>query len=146
MRKHEKIFKKEKPFKDQRGTINNYELPEKINLVAVIDSKKDCIRANHYHPIQEQKCILIKGKYISVTKDLLNENEGVQTRIINEGDLSVIPPNVAHTMIFLEDSLFLNLVNGEREHENYGITHTIPHILVDDEYKNELIKKYAQDN
>jgi dTDP-4-dehydrorhamnose 3,5-epimerase-like enzyme len=146
MREHEKIYKTENPFKDQRGTINNYELPEKINLVAVIDSIKGCIRANHYHPTQEQKCILIKGKYISVTKDLLNENEDVQTRIINQGDLSVIPPNVAHTMIFLEDSLFLNLVNGEREHENYGNTHTIPHVLVNDEYKNKLIKKYAQDN
>ena len=35
-------------------------------------------------------------------------------------------------MIFLEDSVLLNLVNGERAHKNYGITHTIPHKLVDE--------------
>ena len=34
-------------------------------------------------------------------------------------------------MVFLEDSVFLNLVNGEREHENYGMTHTLKFELVD---------------
>ena len=34
-------------------------------------------------------------------------------------------------MIFTKDTTFLNLVRGEREHDNYGITHTIKHIFVD---------------
>ena len=71
------------------------------------------MRGNHYHPIQTQKCLLIKGSYISITKDLSVNNSVVETRLIREGDLSTIPPYVAHTMIFLEDSIFLNLVNGE---------------------------------
>jgi len=100
------------------------------------------VRANHYHPIQEQKCLLIKGKYISVIKDLADPNAVVETNIINEGDLSVIKPNVAHTMVFLEDSIFLNLVRGEREHENYGITHTIPYTLVDEDMRKELVDNY----
>ena len=45
-------------------------------------------------------------------------------------------------MIFLEDSILLNLVNGEREHKNYGITHTIPDNLVDDRLFKNLIESY----
>ena len=128
---------------DSRGIISNYELSEPINLIGYIESKKGTVRANHYHPIQEQKCLLIKGQYISVTRNLYNKNSVIETRIINEGDLAVIKPNVAHTMVFTKNSIFLNLVNGERKHENYGITHTIPYELVSKNLKNELLDGYA---
>ena len=55
---------------DYRGKIENYNLSEKINLVATISSKPNTLRSNHYHPVQQQKCLLIKGKYISIYKDL----------------------------------------------------------------------------
>jgi len=132
-----------KEYVDSRGKILNYELTEPINLIGYIESKKGTVRANHYHPIQEQKCLLIKGKYISVIKDLSDPKANIQTRIINEGDIAVIQPNVAHTMVFLEDSIFLNLVRGEREHANYGITHTIPCILVDETFRQNLLNNYA---
>lgn len=127
---------------DDRGIIRNYELTEPINLIGYIESKKGTVRANHYHPIQEQKCLLIKGKYISVIKDLVNNDSIIETRIINPGDVAVIKPNVIHTMVFLEDSIFLNLVRGEREHENYGITHTIPFELVNEKFRVEILKNY----
>lgn len=130
-------------FKDDRGIISNYELSEPINLIGYIESKKSTIRANHYHPIQEQKCLLIKGQYISVTKNLYKNNAVLETRLINEGDLAVIKPNVAHTMVFTKDSVFLNLVNGERKHENYGITHTIPHELVSETFRDDLLEGYS---
>ena len=139
----EYIDKGGKGFIDSRGKIWNYELTEPINLIGYIESKPGTVRANHYHPIQEQKCLLIKGKYISVIKDLADPKAQIQTQIINEGDIAIIKPNVAHTMVFLEDSIFLNLVRGEREHENYGITHTIPYILVDDKFRQELINNYS---
>lgn len=131
-----------KEFVDARGRINNYELTEPINLIGYIESKKGTIRANHYHPIQEQKCLLVKGQYISVIKDLSIPNAQIETRVINEGDIAIIKPNVAHTMVFTEDSVFLNLVRGEREHENYGVTHTIPYKLVDDEMRDKLLASY----
>jgi len=127
---------------DDRGIIRNYELTEPINLIGYIESKKGTIRANHYHPIQEQKCLLIKGKYISVIKDLVKSDSIIETRIINPGDLAIIKPNVIHTMVFLEDSIFLNLVRGEREHENYGITHTIPFELVNEKFRDQILKNY----
>ena len=65
----ENVRNGEKEFIDKRGKISNHELPEPINLIGLIDSKKGTIRANHYHPIQEQKCLVTKGQFISVYQD-----------------------------------------------------------------------------
>ena len=135
----------EKEFIDKRGKISNHELPEPINLIGLIDSKKGTIRANHYHPIQEQKCLVTKGQFISVYQDLLNENSPKITHVVNQGQLIVTKPNTAHTMVFPQDTVFLNLVRGEREHDNYGVTHTVKHVLVDEKEKNLLLNCYKFD-
>jgi len=140
----QKVIKGSKEFDDERGSISNYELPEMINWIGLIFSKKGTLRANHYHPIQEQKCLLISGKYLSVYKDLSNSNGEIKEKIIEAKDLEVIQPNIAHTMIFLEDSVFINLVNGEREHENFG-KHTIPFNLVDDKDIDKYILKFKNE-
>ena len=129
-------------FQDKRGRISNHELTEPINLIGLIESKKGTIRANHYHPQQEQKCLFTKGQIIEVYQDIINPNSPKITQLVNEGELSIIKPNVAHAMVFTKDSTFLNLVRGERDHENYGITHTIKHVFVDDKEKNMLLKNY----
>ena len=129
-------------FIDERGKISNFDLPEPINMIGYIESKKGTMRANHYHPVQEQKCLLIKGQFISIYKDLVDEKSTKVTHVVNEGEMIVTQPNVAHTMIFTEDTIFLNLVRGEREHKNYGITHTIPYKFVDEEEKELLSSIY----
>ena len=138
----EQIFKGQNRFIDKRGLISNFELPEAINLIGYIESKKNTVRANHFHPVQEQKCLLVKGQFISVYKDLINKHTETVSHIVNEGDLIVTKPNVAHAMVFTKNSIFLNLVRGEREHKNYGITHTKPYVLVDNNLKKNLIKSY----
>jgi len=138
----ENVTKGQKEFIDERGKISNHELPEPINLIGYIESKQNTVRANHFHPIQEQKCLLVKGQFISIYKNLLSKNSQKVTHLVNEGDLIVTKPNVAHTMVFTKDSIFLNLVRGEREHENYGVTHTKKYILVKEEEKDLLIKVY----
>ncbi len=132
----------ENEFIDSRGKISNHELTEPINLIGLITSKKGTIRANHYHPQQEQKCLFTKGQIIEVFQDLLNPGSPKITQLVNEGQLSVIKPNVAHTMVFTKDTTFLNLVRGEREHDNYGITHTVKHDFVDDDEKKLLMNAY----
>jgi nucleoside-diphosphate-sugar epimerase len=132
-------------FIDSRGTISNHELTEPINLIGLIDSKKGTIRANHYHPQQEQKCLFTKGQIIEVFQDIINSNSPKITQVVNAGQLSIIKPNVAHTMVFTKDTTFLNLVRGERNHENYGITHTIKHSFVDEKEKNLLLESYKFD-
>ncbi len=129
-------------FKDKRGMISNYELTEPINLIGLIESKKGTLRANHYHPQQEQKCLFIQGQIIEIFQDIINPGAPKITQVVNAGQLSVIKPNVAHTMLFTKDTTFLNLVRGERDHENYGITHTIKHVFVDEKEKNLLLGCY----
>ena len=130
---------------DQRGKISNHELTEPINMIGLIDSKKGTIRANHFHPQQEQKCLFTKGQIIEVFQDILNPNSPKITQVVNQGQLSIIKPNVAHTMVFTKDTTFLNLVRGEREHKNYGITHTIRHSLVNEKEKDLLLGCYKFD-
>ena len=131
----EYTFKGVREFIDERGKISNYDLPEPINMIGYIESKKGSMRANHFHPVQEQKCLIIKGQFISIYKDLVDDKSVKVTHVVNEGDMIVTQPNVAHTMVFTKDTIFLNLVRGEREHENYGITHTIPYKFVDESEK-----------
>ena len=130
---------------DKRGTISNHELTEPINLIGLIDSKRGTVRANHYHPQQEQKCLFTKGQIIEVFQDIINPNSPKITQVVNAGELSVIKPNVAHAMVFSQDTTFLNLVRGERDHDNYGITHTIKHIFVDEKEKDLLLSCYKFD-
>ena len=132
-------------FIDNRGVISNHELTEPINLIGMIESKKGTIRANHYHPQQEQKCLFTKGQIIEIFQDIINPNAPKVTQVVNAGQLSVIKPNVAHTMVFTKDTTFLNLVRGERDHENYGITHTVRHLFVDEKEKNLLLECYKFD-
>jgi len=129
-------------FIDSRGKISNYELTEPINLIGLIDSKKGTIRANHFHPQQEQKCLFTKGQIIEIFKDILNPNSPKITQVVNAGQLSIIKPNVAHTMVFTKDTTFLNLVRGDRDHENYGISHTIRHMFVDEAERDLLMSSY----
>ena len=58
-------------------------------MIWYIESKKGTIRANHYHPVQEQKCLLIKGQFISVYKDVVDNNSIKVTHVVNEGDMIV---------------------------------------------------------
>jgi nucleoside-diphosphate-sugar epimerase len=129
-------------FIDTRGKISNHELTEPINLIGLIDSKKGTIRANHYHPQQEQKCLFTKGQIIEIFQDILNPNAPKITQVVNAGQLSIIKPNVAHTMVFTKDTTFLNLVRGEREHDNYGVTHTIKHVFVNNKERDLLLGCY----
>jgi len=132
----------EKEYIDKRGKISNYELTEPINLIGLITSKKNTVRANHYHPIQEQKCLVTEGRFISVFKNLLDADQPIITHVVNKGHITVTKPNVAHAMVFSDNTTFLNLVRGEREHNNYGITHTIPYILVDEKLRKILLSGY----
>jgi len=132
-------------FIDNRGLISNYYMQEGIDMVGYVESKEGTVRGNHFHPVQTQKCILLTGQYISVTKDLLNEESVVETRLINAGEMSTIPPNVAHTMIFLKDSTFVNLVSGNRSHEKFNLTHTIKYNLVDEDLSLFLLQNYKSE-
>ena len=121
-----KITKIKPAFVDERGEITNIlEVP--IKHVAIITTKAGSIRGNHYHPKQIQHDYLVSGKYEYITKDL--ETGKVSSRMIEPMDFVITPPNTAHAMKFLEDSVFLTLTTGTRESERFK-EHTVKFNLV----------------
>ena len=100
----------------------------------MIESKKGTLRANHYHPQQEQKCLFTKGQIIEIFQDIINPHSPKITQVVNAGQLSIIN-QMLHTRWFLQKIQLLNLVRGERDQDNYGITHTIKHVFVDERKK-----------
>ena len=48
-------------------------------------------------------------------------------------------------MVFSKDTIFLKLLRGERDHENYGITHTVKHNIVNEKEKELLLGCYKFD-
>ena len=141
--KIERVIKTTNPFKDERGIIDNYDLEFPVNMANTITSKAGSVRANHYHPEQLQQVLLVSGKYISVYKDLTNPKSQIKHHLIQAGDLVVTPPIVAHTMIFLEDSIIINLVPGNRDHDKFGV-HTIKYELVPESEKERYIQMYKE--
>ena len=96
--------------------------------------QKGTVRANHYHPQQEQKCLFTKGQIIEVFQDIINPSAPKITQVVNEGSFRWLNL-MLHMQWFLQKIQLLNLVRGERDHENYGITHTVKHVFVDEKEK-----------
>ncbi len=133
------ILKPQVPFEDERGKMDYHILTESIDWIGTLITKKGSLRANHYHPEQEQKLLLISGKCVSIFKDLSKEDSEIKHQLVEPGDLVVTAANVAHAVVYLEDCVQINLVKGEREPDNYG-KHTITYELV----KKEEIEKYMK--
>jgi dTDP-4-dehydrorhamnose 3,5-epimerase-like enzyme len=108
--------------KDSRGQIVNI-LEEKkfahIADVLVIDSKKDTIRANHYHKKDSHYMYVISGKMRYTVKDMRRVKVRKRSVIVNAGEMVYTPPMTAHAVQFLEDSLFLALATRSRKQKAY---------------------------
>ena len=104
-------------FLDKRGKILNI-----ANLLfrscALIKSKKNSIRANHYHKKDWHYCYVLKGKIA-----YYHRKHGAKSKpkkiIINKGELFFTPPMVDHAMKFLSYTEFLTLGGGSRSKINY---------------------------
>ena len=106
-----------KVFKDNRGYILNI-----ANLLfrscALIKSKKNSIRANHYHKKDWHYCYVLKGKIA-----YSHRKHGTKTKpkkiIVKKGELFFTPPMIDHAMKFLSYTEFLTLGRGSRSKVNY---------------------------
>ena len=112
------IVEKIRPsFVDERGEITNV-IDARIQSVIMVTSKAGAIRGNHYHKQQVQYVYLMSGKFQFLTKDVASDGP-IESVVIEAGDLVTTQPMVAHTMHFLEDSVFLAFGTTPREHEKY---------------------------
>ncbi len=114
-----KILHLQPIFADERGEI--WDILESLGIkhIGMISSKKGAKRANHYHEKSTQYTFIINGKAEWYTKDLDAPGAPVEKTILNPGDLTIVAPRVAHALIALEDTLFLDFTDISREDEGY---------------------------
>jgi quercetin dioxygenase-like cupin family protein len=111
-----KVMKKKSVFVDVRGEIIDILEGEIIDYVTLITSVKGAVRGSHYHKETFQYIYMLAGKMNLLTQ--VPEQEVVST-ILEKGDFVENPPLERHTMIALEDSVFLVLTRGPRGGDNY---------------------------
>lgn len=104
---------------DDRGTISDIILGEKILHVGIINSKPNAVRGTHFHKLQTQYNYILSGKVELVVKNALDEKGEKETMILNPGDFIKIPPNVIHSIKALTDSTFLVFTSEARIGQNY---------------------------
>lgn len=106
-------------FEDERGSISDILIGEKIEHVGIIFSKANTVRGSHYHKISTQHNYILKGKMEFTIKDANDANAEKQKIIVNEGDYVKIPPNVIHALKAITDTTFLVLTSDARIGNNY---------------------------
>lgn len=114
-------------FTDHRGDIINI-MDQPLGHVAIITSRADAVRGNHYHPRDEQYMYIVSGSFESVSKDIRSQSPA-RKQVFRAGDLVYTPPMVGHAYRYLEDTVFLNITNESRESELYE-QHTVSYDLI----------------
>lgn len=111
------LIKLEKPFVDERGEIQPLvDFPMKSCVL--ISSKKQTIRANHYHKTDWHFCYVLEGSIDYYHRKVGNKEEPKLEKI-KKGELFFTPPMVEHAMVFHEDTVFLTLGGNSRVQSEY---------------------------
>jgi len=104
-------------FSDHRGQILNIR-NELFRSCALIRSRKNSIRANHYHKKDWHYCFVLKGKIDYIYRKH-GSNKKPKKITIQQGELFFTPPLVDHAMKFPEYTEFITLGRGSRTKINY---------------------------
>jgi len=104
-------------YKDKRGVIYNI-LNKTLGSCLLINSKKNSIRANHYHKKDWHYCYILKGK-IEYYSRKVGSKRKPKKEIFKKGDLFFTPSLVEHAMYYPENTQFLALAKLTRKKVNY---------------------------
>jgi quercetin dioxygenase-like cupin family protein len=111
------IVRLEAAFADARGEIQPL-VDMSMESCVLITSKKDSVRANHYHSTDWHFCYVLSGS-IEYLHRPHGSSELPQKVIVKEGQLFFTPPLVEHAMLFPHDTTFLVLGRNSRSQEVY---------------------------
>ena len=92
-----KVKKPLQSFKDNRGSIIDIFYKKKINHVAIIDSKPNALRGNHYHKKTIQHMLITEGSLEYWYKPF-KKHAKVKKKLLKVGDLVSTPPYEIHTL------------------------------------------------
>lgn len=108
-------------FEDERGFISRLVDADDVHFRAVllITSKAGTTRGNHYHKKDSHYVYCLSGKFRYSEKDMNKLSSKKESVVLKPGDLVLSHPMIAHSMKFLEDTVFLAITTEPREHEKY---------------------------
>jgi len=108
-------------FTDERGSLWDLLTNENIKHIGFLDSKKNSIRAKHFHKKEKQYTLILKGKAKVIIKNLLDEKSLIETFELNEMEMILIPPYYYHSVESLTDSqilFFSTITRSDGGYEN----------------------------
>ena len=113
-------FKKLKiDFKDKRGTIMDIFYKKNIQHVAIIKSKPNVRRGDHYHKKTTQWMYITKGSLEYWYKSLSSKARP-KMKLLTVGDLVETPPNEMHALkIGKNGNEFIVFTMGKRGGKDY---------------------------
>ena len=111
------IVELEAPFVDDRGVIQPL-VDKNMKSCVLITSKKGSVRANHYHQTDWHYCYVLEGKIEYYERSTGSSDEPKKVTI-NKGQMFFTGPLLDHTMVFLEDTVFLTFGRNSRSQEVY---------------------------
>lgn len=113
----EVMIKLEKPFNDERGEIQPL-VDLTMKSCVLISSKKNTIRANHYHKTDWHFCYVLEGEIDYYHREV-GDKEFPKMVKIKKNELFFTPPMVEHAMVFHKDTVFLTLGGNSRIQSEY---------------------------
>lgn len=105
------------PFVDARGAIQTL-VEGGIHSIQIISSKKDTVRANHYHKSDSHYMYVVSGSMNYYTRPV-GSKEPPQSLLVTAGQMVFTPPMLEHAVHYLEDSVFLNITSEPRDQSSY---------------------------
>ena len=127
-----KVKKPLQSFKDKRGSIIDIFYKKKIDHVAIIDSKPNTLRGNHYHKKTIQHMLITEGSLEYWYKPLKKKTK-VKKKLLKVGDLVSTPPYEIHALkISQKGNQFIVFSEGVRGGKDYEAdTFRVPSIIND---------------
>tara|TARA_B110000263_G_scaffold44150_1_gene36103 strand:- start:210 stop:617 length:408 start_codon:yes stop_codon:yes gene_type:complete len=115
---------------DDRGIISDIFYKENIQHSALIDSKPNAIRGNHYHKETTQHMVMTKGSLEYWYKEY-GSNEEAKCKVLKKGDFVSTPPYEIHALkIRPEGNQFIVFSEGIRGGLDYEKdTFRVPSII-----------------
>lgn len=104
---------------DERGIINDIFYNTDINHVAIIDSRPNVLRGNHYHKLTTQHMLITKGS-LEYWYKMVDSDQPAQMVMAREGDLITTPPMEIHALVITDEgNQFIVFSEGKRGGKDY---------------------------
>jgi len=108
-------------FVDERGFISRIidQDKYKIRSVLYIERKKGSRGADHYHKNDAHYVYVLKGLVKRSEKNMRKKTSKVESVVLRPGDVVLTPPMIAHSDLFLKDSVILAFTTENRNQKKY---------------------------